>query len=142
MNHFAIIDVPGRNGTYSWFCNETTNGNCDGEGFGFATEGAAVADAITSGHRIGKYPGRFDGVPGLMWYSKVTPTRGDELRVDDWLDSLDHRGARAICDIRAIGGGSRDVVFSFGDSETVRDDVMYDVVDPDSQVQPDGTPIR
>lgn len=141
MNHFAIIDYPGRDGTYSWFCNETTYDNCDGEGFGFATDGAAVADAIASGHKIGQNPGRFDGIPGLVWYAKVTPTRGDELKVGDWLDSLDHRGARSIYEFRAIGGGSRDAVFSFGDAETVRDDVMYDVVDPDSQVQPDGSPL-
>jgi hypothetical protein len=29
-----------------------------------------------------------------------------------------------------------------GDCEVVRDDVMYDVVDPNSVCAPDGTPIR
>lgn len=96
------------------------------------------------------YEGRFDGTPGLVWYSKVTPTRGDELKEGDWLDSLDHRGARKIYDTRvaAPGSGYREVCFSGGwtvyddgssNTEVVRDDVMYDVVDPASQVQPDGS---
>lgn len=98
------------------------------------------------------YVGRYDGVPGLVWYAKVTPTRGDELKVGDWLDSLDHRGARSIYGIRvaAPDSGYREVCFSGGftvyddgssDAEVVRDDVMYDVVDPDSQVAPDGSPL-
>ena len=40
------------------------------------------------------YVGNYDGVPGLVWYSDATQVRGDELKLGDWLDSLDHRGAR------------------------------------------------
>lgn len=98
------------------------------------------------------YVGRFDGEPGLVWYSRVTKTRGDQLQVGDWLDSLDHRGARSIYGVRVTtpGSGFREVCFSGGfqvyddgssDSEVVRDDVFYDVVDPDSQVAPDGSPL-
>jgi hypothetical protein len=94
------------------------------------------------------------GYPGLVWYSRVTKTRGDQLKVGDALDSLDHRGARTIHEVRIAepGSGFRQVAFSPGgfevfpdgssDSETVRDDVMYDVVDLDSVCAPDGTPIR
>ena len=100
------------------------------------------------------YVGRFDGVPGLVWYATVTPTRGDELKIGDWLDSLDHSGARTIRGIlvRVPGSGRRDVCFSAdgftvfsdgsSDSETVRDDVLYDVVDPKSQVDPFGEPMN
>lgn len=95
------------------------------------------------------YRGRFDGEAGLVWYSTVTSKRGDELEIGDWLDSLDHSGARSIHGIRVAnpGSGFREVCFSGGwkvyddgssDTETVRDDVMYDVVDPYSQVAPDG----
>lgn len=89
-------------------------------------------------------PEHFLGYPGMVWYSNVTPTRGAELRVGDWLDSLDHCGARTIGRITDAANGYRTVWFSNveGDSETVRDDVMYDVVDPASVVAPDGTPIR
>lgn len=104
---------------------------------------------------------RFDGIPGLVWYSTVRPVSGGELRVGDWLDSLDHRGARLICGIW-IGetrtsdladamidfacqpdpdSAVRTVMFSAGDTETVRCDVDYDVVDPNSQVTPDGSPV-
>lgn len=96
------------------------------------------------------YAGRFDGIPGLVWYANVTKTRGDQLQVGDWLDSLDHRGARSIYGIRVASSGSgyREVHFGGGltvyadgssDSEVVRDDVEYDVVDPYSQVAPDGS---
>jgi hypothetical protein len=105
---------------------------------------------------------RFDGIPGMVWYSEVRKVRGDQLQVGDWLDSLDHRGARCIygiwfgeiaaadlaeamvqIDDPGPGPGSpvRTVMFSVGDTETVRVDVEYDVVDPDSQVTPDGTPV-
>lgn len=89
-------------------------------------------------------PEHFLGYPGMVWYSTVTPTRGDGLRVGDWLDSLDHCGARTIRNITDASGGYRTVRFSDveGDSETIRDDVLYDVVDPTSVVAPDGTPIR
>lgn len=98
------------------------------------------------------YPGRFDGIPGLVWYADVRKVRGDQLEVGDWLDSLDHRGARSIYGIRvgAPGSGYREVCFSGGftvyddgssDSEMIRDDVEYDVVNPDSQVAPDGSPL-
>lgn len=99
-------------------------------------------------------PEHFLGYPGLVWYSRVTKTRGDQLRRGDALDSLDHCGARTIHEIRvpAPGSGFRQVAFSEGgfqvfsdgssDSETVRDDVLYDVVDLASVCAPDGTPIR
>lgn len=87
---------------------------------------------------------RCDGIPGMVWYSTVHKTRGDQLQVGDWLDSLDHRGARAIFQIQdnATDATVRIVKFSdiAGDAETVRRDVEYDVVDPRSQVTPDGTP--
>lgn len=88
-------------------------------------------------------PEHFCGYPGMVWYSKVTPTRGDEVKVGDWLDSLDHSGARTVHAI-GEGDGYRTVCFSGneGDSEVVRNDVLYDVVDPASIVAPDGTPIR
>lgn len=95
---------------------------------------------------------RFDGIPGMVWFSNTRKVRGDQLQVGDWLDSLDHRGARSIYGIRVAepGSGFREVCFSGGwevyddgssDTETVRDDVEYDVVDPKSQVTPDGTPV-
>lgn len=106
------------------------------------------------------YCGRFDGIPGMVWYSSVRKVRGGDLRIGDALDSLDHRGARTIYGIwcgevdpddlttamptlDAPGPDSpvRTVMFSFGDVETVRVDVEYDVVDMDTQVTPDGTPV-
>lgn len=104
---------------------------------------------------------RLDGLPGMVWYSCVRKVPGGRLKVGDWLDSLDHRGARMICAIHSGRSGTRrmgrlprtltrrreangdllTVVFSFGDSETARRDVEYDVVDPASQVTPDGTPV-
>jgi len=83
--------------------------------------------------------GRFDGIPGLMWYARVEQVRGGDLKVGDWLDSLDHRGARMIYAVADGSEGFRTVWFSEGgdDCETVRVDVDYDVVDPDSQVAPD-----
>jgi hypothetical protein len=87
--------------------------------------------------------GRLDGHPGMVWYSSVRKTLGGDLKVGDWLDSLDHRGARMICAVRDDGPDSPvlTVVFSAGDTEQVRRDVDYDVVDPRSQVTPDGTPV-
>lgn len=98
---------------------------------------------------------RFDGHPGMVWYATVRQVPGDQLRISDWLDSLDHRGARAIHGILADEIGAwdpdgptpsltsnlRTVLFSAGDAETVRCDVEYDVVDPNSQVTPDGSPV-
>lgn len=99
------------------------------------------------------YEGRYDGEPGLVWYSEVTKKYGDQLEIGDWLDSLDHSGA---CRIYAIGQnadtGARYVGFSEwwrpyaadsrdSDWRMVRADVEYDVVNPDSQVQPDGSPL-
>ena len=103
---------------------------------------------------------RLDGRPGLVWYSRVRKVPGAGLTVGDWLDSLDHRGARMICDIRdgsarpglfsrlmrTLGRrrpdeALRTAVFSCGDTETVHRGVEYDVVDPHSQVTPDGTPV-
>lgn len=89
-------------------------------------------------------PEHLIGHPGMVWYSNATPTRGDQLQVGTWLDSLDHCGARTIRRVTDAGGGYRTVWFSDidDDSEVVRDDVLYDVVDPNSVVAPDGTPIR
>lgn len=109
----------------------------------------------------GRHPGRFDGIPGLVWYAKSTPTLGADLKLGDWLDTLDHRGARMIYGIFAgpapagghtptvehlrglrrtdIGSGWLTVMVAGGETETIRADVVYDVVDPDSQVQPDGS---
>lgn len=106
---------------------------------------------------------RFDGHPGMVWFATSRPTRGDKLKIGDWLDTLNHSGARPIYGIvagpapagggtpdaehlcglgrAAISSGLRTVLFGGGGSETVRDDVLYDVVDPDAQVTPDGTPV-
>jgi hypothetical protein len=107
------------------------------------------------------HSGRLDGHPGMVWYATVRKVPGARIQAGDWLDTLDHRGARAICGIRdgareALmarawrwlvrrprdpGSEVRTVVFSFGDTEIVRCDVEYDVVDPHSQVTPDGSPV-
>lgn len=98
------------------------------------------------------YCGNFDGIPGMVWFSKVEKVYGADLQIGQCLDSLDHRGYRTIYGIYVPqpGCGYRVVCFSQGfkvyddgssDTETVRDDVLYDVVDPDSQVTPDGTPV-
>lgn len=109
------------------------------------------------------YHGRFCGYPGLVWYSKVRKVQGTDLKIGDWLDTLDHRGARAIYGIfagaapadtdmvdidhlrrltgRDIDSGWLTVMVAGGETETIRADVEYDVVDPDSQVTPDGTPV-
>ncbi len=100
---------------------------------------------------------RYDGIPGAVWYANSRQVRGDQLQVGDWLDSLDHRGARCIYGLWVgnvdpdsltddmvhtdFDSTVRTVMFSFGDVETVACDVEYDVVDPDSQVTPDGTPV-
>ncbi|MEV5211275.1 hypothetical protein AB0K35_27765 [Micromonospora sp. NPDC053740] len=88
-------------------------------------------------------PGKIDGHPGLNWYTRVEKVHGRDLRPGQWLDSLDHSGARTIHHITELAAGSRLVWFSDidGDSEIVRTDVEYDVVDPTSQVAPDGTPV-
>jgi hypothetical protein len=98
--------------------------------------------------------GRFDGIPGLVWYATVRKVRGTDLQVGDWLDSLDHRGARMIYGIwfgdnpdahehhyTDDRSPHRTAMFCGGDTEVVRVDVEYDVVDPDSQVAPDGSPL-
>jgi hypothetical protein len=106
----------------------------------------------------GTGPGRFDGIPGLVWFAEVRKVLGAELKLGDWLDSLDHHGARSIWGIwrgaatrQQLGSLSfylpdKDdpaitVMFGGGDTETIRADVEYDVVDPDSQVAPDGSPL-
>ena len=90
-------------------------------------------------------PGQITGVPGLNWYTRVRKVPGADLSVGDWLDSLDHSGARTIRHITEgePGSGIRTAWFSDidGDSELVRAEVLYDVVDPDSHVGPDGTPV-
>lgn len=107
--------------------------------------------ADREGATVDTSPGRYCGMPGLVWYSRVTKTRGDHLRIGHALDSLDHRGARTIRGIRVAEprSGFREVHFGGGwtvypdgstDSETVRDDVMYDVVDLDSICDPMGDP--
>ena len=87
------------------------------------------------------YTGEFDGIPGLVWYSRVRKVRGADLRRGDWLDSLDHRGARMIYGIAWTHSDVLTVTFSCGDTELVTASVEYDVVDPESQVAPDGTPL-
>jgi hypothetical protein len=90
------------------------------------------------------------GEPGLVWYSRVHKVYGSELRLGDWLDTLDHHGARMIYGIwyginkeasavhcTADRSGFRTVMFSAGDTEVVSAYVQYDVVDPNSQVRPD-----
>lgn len=49
------------------------------------------------------------GEPDLVWYSRVEKKRGDELQIGDWLDSLDHCGARTIHNITNAAGGYRTV---------------------------------
>ncbi len=109
------------------------------------------------------YSGNFCGYPGMVWYSRVRKVKGADLKVGDWLDTLDHRGARKIFGIlagpapadqgvpdaeylgnihfRARNSNLLTVVVGGGETETIRADVEYDVVDPDSQVTPDGTPV-
>lgn len=103
---------------------------------------------------------RFDGHPGMVWYAVVRKVHGDQLQIGDWLDTLDHHGARSIhgiwvgdidtpeladamVQVNAPRPESpvRTVMFGCGDTETIRCDVEYDVVDPASQVTPDGTPV-
>ena len=105
---------------------------------------------------------RFDGQSGMVWYSRVDKVPGDRIKIGDWLDgTLDHRGARAVfgiwvgqVDPRELADTMADfsrqpdldtmlrtVMFGSGDTATVRRDVIYDVVEPESQVTPDGTPI-
>lgn len=152
VSHVAIVDGPSLNGTYGWFCPEAFRNKCDQQHHGFDTYEDALSAALESDHEIGsddELPGRYCGIPGLVWYSRVTKTRGDELQVGHALDSLDHRGARTIQGIRPTGPGSRQVHFGGGwtvypdgssDTETLRDDVMYDVVDMDSVCDPMGNP--
>lgn len=96
------------------------------------------------------YAGRYDGIPGLVWYAEVRKVRGGDLQIGDWIDALDHSGARRIYDLTPVDPASqtRVVFFSFfylfgdeEDSEVVHTSVTYDVVDPDSQVAPDGSPL-
>jgi hypothetical protein len=96
-------------------------------------------------------PGRFDGIPRLVWYATVEKVPAAELRLGMWLDSLDHRGARKIAGpwsgaddnpVRSFTSdqaGTVTAMFFGGDTETLRLDVAYGVVDPDSQVTPDGS---
>jgi hypothetical protein len=124
---------------------------------------SAVAHLVDDSDPVDdNYPGRFDGIPGLVWYAKTRKVLGADLRPGDWLDSLDHRGARMIYGIwfgqvdaadlpEAMveiddshpdpDSPVRTVMLSFGDTEAARADVLYDVVDPDSQVSPDGSPL-
>lgn len=154
MSHIAIVDGPSLDNTYGWFCPDVVKGKCDQQHLGFDTYQDALSAALASDHQVAtddELPGRCAGIPGLVWYSRVTKTRGDELKIGDWLDSLDHSGARRIYDTRVAqpGSGFREVCFSgdwtvyedgSSDSETVRDDVVYDVVDPDSICDPMGNP--
>lgn len=92
--------------------------------------------------------GQLDGIPGLVWHANVRKVLGADLKVGDWLDTLDHSGARMICGVALpndergyplMSSQSRVVMFSLADNELVRADVEYDVVDPNSQVAPDGS---
>lgn len=102
---------------------------------------------------------RFSGYPGMVWYATSQRVLGSQIQIGDWLDTLDHRGARCVYGMWAgeIDAGDlpevmmrrlpqpdspvRTVMFGFGDTETIRVDVEYDIVDPASQVTPDGTPV-
>ena len=67
-------------------------------------------------------------------YTKSKKVRGDQLKPGQWIDSLDHRGARQIKSIDKDDPSSRlrYIHFYFGGGESVRKDVKYDVVDPKS----------
>ncbi len=88
-------------------------------------------------------PWRFNGHAGLVWYSRTRKVRGAALQVGDWLDSLDHSGARMVYGIAMDHprAETRTVTFLGGDTELVHVGVEYDVVDPESQVAPDGSPL-
>jgi hypothetical protein len=124
------------------------------------TENAPADDADLYAGLPDNHVARFDGHPGLVWFAEVRRVRGDKLQIGDWLDSLDHRGARCIYglwagDISAAeladamlrldapqpDSPVRTVMIGGGETETIRVDVEYDVVNPDSQVTPDGTPV-
>jgi hypothetical protein len=71
-----------------------------------------------------------------QWYTRIRKTFGRDLKLTDWLDSLDHRGARMIFRITMpyLDSQTWSVAFHGGDTETIRPDVEYDVVDPSSVV--------
>lgn len=154
MTHMAIVDGPSLDGHFGWFCPEVFKGGCTERHLDFDTYDAAMTAALNSDHKVAtddEMPGRYCGIPGLVWYSRVEKKRGDELGVGDWLDSLDHHGACRIYDIRVAqpGSGFREVCFSGGwevyddgssDTQAIRDSVLYDVVDPDSICDPMGNP--
>lgn len=118
-------------------------GEQGGTGGAFSVPGAVRPTPQQADRAPLLYPGRFDGIPGLVWYSRVRKVRGADLQLGDWLDSLDHRGARMIYGISWTPGSKRGTVTFGGDDDTeeVHAEVVYDVVDPDSQVAPDGTPL-
>lgn len=70
-------------------------------------------------------------------YTKSKKVRGDKLKPGDWVDSLDHCGARKIKSIDRDNPSSplRYVRFYHGGGESVRKDVKYDVVNPNSIVE-------
>lgn len=159
VSHIGVIDQARDGSSYSWFCREIVKGTCTGEGYGYTTREAAEAAVVAFGHDVeaaDRDPGRFDGIPGLVWYAAVTKTLGRDLKVGDWLDSLDHSGARMIVGMYLgvvpdddedwvpgidIDPAMRTAIFAGGDGEVIRTDVEYDVVEPDSQVAPDGSPL-
>jgi len=90
--------------------------------------------------------------PEVMRYTEVRTLLGRDLKLGDWLDSLDRCGARMIYGLWCGSASSsevgetirkavpdRDVItvmFSIGDTERIRAGVSYDVVDPDSLIEP------
>jgi hypothetical protein len=85
-------------------------------------------------------------------YGSVTSVFGADLKIGMWLDSLDHGGARMICGLRIVGDeDSLLYQVAFGPLgvgpwdeskwvETIRADVEYDVVDPDTESDNEESP--
>lgn len=85
---------------------------------------------------------RYSGMDGLVWYSRVRTVAGDALRVGDWLDTVDHRGARRIQRIEETSDLYRTVRHADGAFEEIDRDEECSVVDPDSLVDPTGGKLR
>lgn len=86
----------------------------------------------------------------VVRYTESRQVLGADLTPGMWLDSLDHRGARMVWSVSFPGNYLKVVIeepsgwdafrlvgFSDlpSDRETVRADLPYDVVDPDSMVE-------
>lgn len=93
----------------------------------------------------------------MITYTDSRLVKGADLKIGDWLDTLDRGGARAIFGIFAgmgpdnrgtptaerlqalrcndINSGYRTIMVGGGETETVRVDVDYSVVNPDTMVE-------